>query len=98
MVENRVLILGAFVLLVLLLARPRRLASEVLHEVGTLDRKITGLNERIEAEVEASGSTFTQTFAIGLILAARIIGMVGKGEAFPYQDPLVRLLLWYGAA
>jgi transposase len=37
----------------------RRLASEVLREVRTLDRKIADLNERIEAEVEASGTTLT---------------------------------------
>src|SRR5829696_8007688 len=34
----------------------RRLASEVLRDVRTLDRKIADLNERIEAEVEASGT------------------------------------------
>jgi transposase len=37
----------------------RRLASEMLREVRTLDRKIADLNERIEAEVEASGTTLT---------------------------------------
>jgi transposase len=35
----------------------RRLASEVLRDVRTLDRKIADINERIEAEVEASGTT-----------------------------------------
>ena len=52
----------------------RRLASEVLRDVRTLDRKIADLNERIEAEVEASGTTLTQIFGVGPILAARIIG------------------------
>ncbi len=52
----------------------RRLASEVLRDVRTLDRKIADLNGRIEAKVEASGSTLTQIFGIGPILAARIIG------------------------
>ena len=37
----------------------RRLASEVLRDVRTLDRKIADLNGRIEAEVEASGTTLT---------------------------------------
>jgi transposase len=50
------------------------LASEVLRDVRTLDRKIADLNGRIEAEVEASGTTLTQIFGIGPILAARIIG------------------------
>jgi transposase len=52
----------------------RRLASEVLRDVRTLDRKIADLNGRIEAEVEASGTTLTGIFGIGPILAARIIG------------------------
>jgi transposase len=41
-------------------ARLRRgLASEVLRDVRTLDRKIADLNGRIEAEVDASGTTLT---------------------------------------
>jgi len=52
----------------------RRLASEVLRDVRTLDRKIADLDERIESEVEASGTALTEIFGIGPILAARIIG------------------------
>jgi transposase len=62
----------------------RQLASEVLRDVRTLDRKIANLNERIEAEIEASGTTLTQIFGVGPILAARIIGTVGDvGRASP---------------
>ena len=61
----------------------RRLASEVLRDIQTLDRKITDLNERIEAEVEASGTTLTEIFGVGPILAARIIGTVGNVARFP---------------
>jgi transposase len=43
----------------------RQLASEVLRDVRTLDRKIVELSERIEAEVEASGTTLTQIFGVG---------------------------------
>jgi transposase len=65
-------------------ARLRRsLASEVLRDIRTLDRKIADLNERIEAEVEASGTTLTEIFGVGPILAARIIGTVGDVERFP---------------
>jgi transposase len=52
----------------------RRLASEVLHDIRTLDRKIADLNGRIEAEVETSGTTLAEIFGIGPILAAKIIG------------------------
>jgi transposase len=61
----------------------RRLASEVLRDVRTLDRKIADLSGRIEAEVEASGTTLTQVFGIGPILAARIIGTLGNVARLP---------------
>jgi transposase len=61
----------------------RRLASEVLRDVRTLDRKIAELNGRIEAEVQASGTTLTKIFGVGPILAARIIGTVGDVGRFP---------------
>ena len=61
----------------------RRLASEILRDVRTLERKIADLNGRIEAEVEASGTTLTEIFGIGPILAARIVGSVGNVGRFP---------------
>jgi transposase len=61
----------------------RRLASEVLRDVRTLDRKIADLNRRIEAEVEASGTTLTEIFGVGPILAATILGTVGDVARFP---------------
>jgi transposase len=61
----------------------RQLASEVLRDVRTLDRKIADLGGRIEAEVEASGTTLTHIFGIGPILAARIVGTVGDVMRFP---------------
>jgi transposase len=61
----------------------RRLASEILRDVRTLDRKIADLNRRIEAEVEASGTTLTEIFGMGPILSARIIGTVGDVGRFP---------------
>ena len=61
----------------------RRLASEVLRDVRTLDGKIADLSGRIEAEVQASGTTLTQIFGVGPILAAKIIGTVGSVARFP---------------
>jgi transposase len=61
----------------------RRLASEVLRDVRTLDRKIVDLNTRLEAEVDASGSTLTEIFGVGPILAATILGTVGDVGRFP---------------
>ncbi len=60
------------------------MASEVLRDVRTLDRKIADLNRRIEAEIEASGTTLTEIFGIGpILLAAKIIGTVGDVGRFP---------------
>ena len=61
----------------------RRLASEILRDVRTLDRKIADLNGRIEAEVEASDTTLTEIFGVGPILAATILGTVGDVARFP---------------
>ena len=61
----------------------RRLASEILRDIRTLDRKITNLNEGIEAEVEASDTTLTEIFGIGPILAAKIMETVGTVVRFP---------------
>jgi transposase len=60
----------------------RRLATEILSDIRTLDRKIADLNERIESEVEASSTTLTEIFGVGPILAARIIATVGNVARF----------------
>ncbi len=61
----------------------RRLASEVLRDVRMLDRKIADLNTRVEAEVDASGTSLTEIFGVGPILAATILGTVGDVARFP---------------
>ena len=48
-----------------------------------LERKIADLDERISAEEEASGTTLTEIFGVGPILAAKIIGTVGSVARFP---------------
>ncbi len=64
----------------------RRLASEILRDIRTLERKISDLNERIEAEVEASATSLIEIFGIGPILAAKIIGTVGSVARFPTKS------------
>jgi transposase len=66
----------------------RRLASEIMGDIRTLERKIANLNERIEAEIEASGTTLTEIFGVGSILAAKIIGTVGSVASFPPKPTL----------
>ena len=45
----------------------RQLTSEILRDIRTLERKIANLNEQIEEEVEASGTTLTEIFGMGPI-------------------------------
>ena len=64
----------------------RRLASEILRDVRTLDRKVEDLNGRIETELEASGTSLTEIFGVGPILAATIMGTVGNVTRFPTKS------------
>ncbi len=61
----------------------RRLALEVLRDIRTLERKIADSDTRVQAEVKASGSTLTEIFGVGPILAAKIVGTVGDVVRFP---------------
>ncbi len=61
----------------------RGLASELVRDVRALDRRIAQLDERIGVEVEASGTTLTEIFGVGPILAAKILGIVGDVSRFP---------------
>ena len=61
----------------------QRLASEIMRDVRALERKIANLNEQIEEEVEASGTSLIEIFGVGPILAAKIIGTVGSVARFP---------------
>ena len=76
----------------LLLARPppTSFGGPARHQdAGSKDRGPK--NECIEAEVEASGTTLTEIFGIGPILAARIIGTIGNARGFPTPRPTTSL-------
>lgn len=61
----------------------RGLASDLLRDVRTLDRKIANLDEQIRGEVGRTGTALTGIFGVGPILAAKIIGLVGDVTRFP---------------
>jgi transposase len=44
-----------------------------VRDVRALDRRIAELDERIAAEVKASGTMLTEIFGVGPILAAKIV-------------------------
>ncbi len=61
----------------------RQLASELLRDVRALNRRIADLDARIYQEVEASGTTLTDIFGVGPIVAAKVIALVGDVRRFP---------------
>ncbi len=61
----------------------RRIASELVRDVRALDRKIASLDAEIREKVERSGTTLTEIFGMGPILAAKIIGLIGNVDRFP---------------
>jgi transposase len=61
----------------------RQLASELLRDVRARNRRILDLDARTREEVEASGTTLTDIFGVGPILAAKIIALVGDTRRFP---------------
>jgi len=62
------------------------LASELVRDVRALDRKVATLDECIREEVGASGTTLTEVFGVGSILAAKIIGIVGDVGRLPNKE------------
>ena len=44
------------------------------------------MEECIQEEVEASGTTLTEVFGVGSILAAKIVGIVGDVGRFPNKE------------
>ena len=57
-----------------------------MHDVRALDRKIASLEQRIREEVEAYGTTLTELFGVGSILAAKIVGIIGDVGRFPNKE------------
>jgi transposase len=60
----------------------RQLAVELLTELRRLDRRIAGSTEVVAAAVAASGSTLTNLYGIGDLLAAKILSRTGAIARF----------------
>lgn len=61
----------------------RQLASELVRDVRRLDRLVREFDRRIGEAVRESGTTLTQIFGVGPLLAAKIIARVGSAARFP---------------
>jgi transposase len=60
----------------------RRMAVELLADVRRLDTQLTALKERIAVAVEASGTTVTDVYGVGPIVAALVVGHTGNVGRF----------------
>ena len=70
----------------------QRLATchQLIDEIRTLDRARDDVRERTAAAVIASGTTVTQVFGIGPLMAAVIVGRVGDIRRFPSSGHFAR--------
>lgn len=59
------------------------LADEVLDEIRALDARLKLSKKRIAAAVTVSGTSLTEIFGVGPIIAAMIIGYTGDPARFP---------------
>jgi transposase len=62
------------------------LAVELLAEIRTLDAQLKASHRRIPAAVAASGTTVTELFGVGPVIAAMLIGYTGDIERFANRD------------
>lgn len=61
----------------------KRMALELLGDVRRLDQQLAAIGDRISDAVAASGTTVTDVYGIGPILAAVIVGHTGHVSRFP---------------
>ena len=61
----------------------KHMALELLADVRRVDQQLAALGERITAAVEASGTTVTDVYGVGPIMAATILGHTGSISRFP---------------
>jgi transposase len=60
-----------------------QLAVELLDEIADLDNKLRRSKARVTAAVAASGTTLTNMFGVGPIIAAILVGYTGDPARFP---------------
>ncbi|MGB3054632.1 MAG: transposase [Acidimicrobiales bacterium] len=62
------------------------MALELLADIRRLDEQLKASHKRIAAVVAASGTTVTDIFGIGPVIAAMLIGYTGDITAFANRD------------
>jgi transposase len=64
----------------------KRIARELLADVGRLDREITTAGQAMRTPVRENGTTLTEVFGVGPVLAAKLLGHTGDITRFPDHD------------
>jgi transposase len=64
----------------------KRIARELLADVRRLDRQVKTASQAIGQAVREHGTTLTQVFGVGAVLAAKLLGHAGDVTRFPDRD------------
>jgi len=64
----------------------KRIARELLADVRCLDRQVKTASQSIRAAVREHGTTLTEVFGVGPVLAAKLLGHAGDITRFPDRD------------
>jgi transposase len=67
-------------------AARKRIAHQLLADVRRLDRQINTASQAICTAVRAYGTTLTQMYGVGWVLAAKLLGHAGDITRFPNRD------------
>jgi len=62
------------------------LAAEFLDDLRRIDAQMRGTRKRLTAAVRASGTTVTEIFGVGPVIAATLIGYAAGASRFPSRD------------
>ncbi len=62
------------------------LAAEFLEDLRRIDAQLRDTRKRLTAAVRASGTTITEVFGAGPVIAATMIGYVADASRFPTRD------------
>ena len=64
----------------------KRIARELLADVSRLDRQVKTASQAIRSAVRDHGTTLTEVYGVGPVLAAKLVGHTGDIARFPNRD------------
>jgi transposase len=64
----------------------KRIARELLADVRRLDRQVKTASQTIRTAIREHGTTLTEVFGVGPVLAAKLLGHAGDITRFPSRD------------